>query len=218
MATRPHVEVPTEYGNAASWWVEYPDGLVDLSRSVHLYSGSKIEKDEALADSKEVPKIAPAKPKGLLDIAVDKERMIRVDPRKSALVVIDMQNNWGLTQYELHTIPPSLVRGFMKSGSGGFGAELPGNFGPLLMRGAQNSELYGPLQEEYERGKREGTDVWIHKNRMSGLWGPQSSLDLYLQEEGIETLFMSGVNADQVKRTTKLVPYVVLLELHHSVF
>ena len=32
---------------------------------------------------------------------------------------------------------------------------------------------------------------------MSGLWGPQSSLDLYLQEEGITTLFMSGVNADQ---------------------
>ena len=35
-------------------------------------------------------------------------------------------------------------------------------------------------------------------DRMSGLWGPQSSLDLYLQEEGIQTLFMSGVNADQV--------------------
>lgn len=34
-------------------------------------------------------------------------------------------------------------------------------------------------------------------SRMSGLWGPQSSLDLYLQEEGITTLLMSGVNADQ---------------------
>ena len=33
---------------------------------------------------------------------------------------------------------------------------------------------------------------------MSGLWGPQSSLDLFLQEEGINTLFFSGVNADQV--------------------
>lgn len=33
---------------------------------------------------------------------------------------------------------------------------------------------------------------------MSGLWGPQTALDLYLQEEGIETLFFSGVNADQV--------------------
>ena len=34
--------------------------------------------------------------------------------------------------------------------------------------------------------------------RMSGIWGPQSSMDLYLQEEGIDTLFMSGVNTDQV--------------------
>ena len=34
--------------------------------------------------------------------------------------------------------------------------------------------------------------------RMSGLWGPQSALDLYLQEEGITTLLFAGVNADQV--------------------
>ena len=33
---------------------------------------------------------------------------------------------------------------------------------------------------------------------MSGLWGPQTALDLYLQEEGIQTLFFAGVNADQV--------------------
>ena len=33
---------------------------------------------------------------------------------------------------------------------------------------------------------------------MSGLWGPQSALDLYLQEQGISTLLFAGVNADQV--------------------
>jgi len=33
--------------------------------------------------------------------------------------------------------------------------------------------------------------------RMSGLWGPQTALDLYLQENGITTLFFAGVNADQ---------------------
>lgn len=33
---------------------------------------------------------------------------------------------------------------------------------------------------------------------MSGLWGPQTALDLYLQQEGITTLFFAGVNADQV--------------------
>ncbi|KAI0815019.1 Isochorismatase-like protein [Irpex lacteus] len=85
----------------------------------------------------------------------------------------------------------------MKNGRGGFGAALPEPFGRLLMRDQYNSQLYGPLQHLYEQGKAEGTDVWIHKNRMSGLWGPQSALDLYLQEEGISTLFFAGVNADQ---------------------
>ena len=75
------------------------------------------------------------------------------------------RRNWGLTEHELTTIPPSLVRGFMKGGHGGFGAHLAEPFGRLLMRGEYNSELYGPLQGLYEDGRREGTDVWIHKNR-----------------------------------------------------
>ena len=33
------------------------------------------------------------------------------------------------------------------------------------MRNARNSELYGPLQDEYLKGQKAGTDVWIHKNR-----------------------------------------------------
>lgn len=57
------------------------------------------------------------------------------------------------------------MRGFRKNGRGGFGSQLPGDFGRLLMRGEFNSELYGPLQPLYEEGRREGTDVWIHKNR-----------------------------------------------------
>lgn len=77
----------------------------------------------------------------------------------------NLASNWGLTEHELTTIPPSLVRGFMKSGTGGFGSELPGQFGRLLMRDQLNSALYGPLQHLYEEGKKTGTDVWIHKNR-----------------------------------------------------
>lgn len=76
-----------------------------------------------------------------------------------------LYRNWGLTDHELKTIPPALVRGFQKNGRGGFGSDLPGNFGRLLMRDAFNSELYGPLQEEYIKGSKAGTDVWIHKNR-----------------------------------------------------
>ena len=72
-----------------------------------------------------------------------------------------------MTDAELKTIPPSLVRGFAKPGirGGGFGSELPGGFGRLLMRGEKNSELYGPLQDEYVKGQQAGTDFWIHKNR-----------------------------------------------------
>ena len=33
---------------------------------------------------------------------------------------------------------------------------------------------------------------------MSGIWGGQTALDLYLQEQGITSLFFAGVNADQV--------------------
>lgn len=33
---------------------------------------------------------------------------------------------------------------------------------------------------------------------MSGIWGPQTALDLYLQENGITSLLFAGVNADQV--------------------
>lgn len=33
---------------------------------------------------------------------------------------------------------------------------------------------------------------------MSGIWGSQTALDLYLQEQGITTLLFAGVNADQV--------------------
>ncbi|KAL5535373.1 hypothetical protein ACEPAF_3467 [Sanghuangporus sanghuang] len=233
MKTRPRVEKATEYGSAASWWVEYPDGLVDLSRSAHLQD---VNTDAHLPSNITVSEVkaSPERKEDQIDIDVDGERRIRIDPKKSALVVVDMQNfflhpdlrdhpkglkcvdplldmipplrkagvkivwvNWGLTEHELQTIPPSLVRGFTKLGRSGFGAELPGGFGPLLMRGAKNSDLYGPLQDEYEKGKEMGTDVWIHKNRMSGIWGAQTSLDLYLQEEGVTTLFMTGVNADQ---------------------
>ncbi|KAG9314334.1 Isochorismatase hydrolase [Chiua virens] len=219
MSSRPKVFNATEYGNAASFWIEYPSGLIDLSRTAHLQEGAS-----------EPLQLQPSQ----MDVPVNGDRVIRIDGSKTAAVIIDMQNfflhpdlrtyptglacvdplralipalrqqgvkilwvNWGLTEHELETIPPSLIRGFRKNGRGGFGSEMPNNFGRLLMRDAYNSELYGPLQDDYMRGKEMGTDVWIHKNRMSGLWGYQSALDLYLQENGITTLLFGGVNTDQ---------------------
>jgi nicotinamidase-related amidase len=38
-------------------------------------------------------------------------------------------------------------------------------------------------------------------SRMSALWGHESALSLYLQENGIETLLWAGVNTDQASDT-----------------
>ena len=47
--------------------------------------------------------------------------------------------------------------------------------------------------------------------RISGLWGYQSALDLYLQENGITTLLFGGVNTDQV-----LFSFVFILQANPS--
>ena len=71
--------------------------------------------------------------------------------------------------------------------------------GGLLMRGAWNSGLYGELDDLYEEGRKLETkpDVWVHKNRMSALWGGRTELESFLEEEGIRSLLFTGVNTDQ---------------------
>ncbi|KXN90056.1 Peroxyureidoacrylate/ureidoacrylate amidohydrolase RutB [Leucoagaricus sp. SymC.cos] len=268
MTSRPYVESPKVYGGTldveggAGFWVEYPDGLMDLTRShwIHSAGGAQLNGGTPANGSSgkdEKPPALDAEFQVEIDVGGEPKRRIRVSKDKCALIAIDMQNfflhpdlrnhpkgldcvqplldvvpkmrelgmkilwvNWGLTDFELKTLPPALARGFQKNGRGGFGSQMPGNFGRLLMRDEYNSALYGPLQAEYEAGKAKGTDVWIHKNRrvferrplpfcrrqvvvayfglrMSGLWGYQSALDLYLRENGIKTLFFTGVNTDQ---------------------
>ncbi|KAF7320288.1 Isochorismatase hydrolase [Mycena kentingensis (nom. inval.)] len=220
MVSRPLVQIPTEYGGATApqgWWTEYPSGLVDVSRTSHISDNGP---PPLTPDLLEIPcdgnRVLRVKKDATALVVIDMQNFFLhpdlrdhptglacVEPLLKCIPAIRAAGmriiwvNWGLTDAELQTIPPSLVRGFMKNGRGGFGSELPDDFGRLLMRDAKNSALYGPLQAEFEAGQKAGTDVWIHKNRMSGLWGYQSALDLYLQESGITTLLFSGVNADQ---------------------
>ena len=71
--------------------------------------------------------------------------------------------------------------------------------GRLLMRDTWNAALPPALDAAYREGRslKEKPDVWIHKNRMSGLWGPSTPCTEYLEREGIKTLLFAGVNTDQ---------------------
>ncbi|KAF2634444.1 Isochorismatase hydrolase [Massarina eburnea CBS 473.64] len=71
--------------------------------------------------------------------------------------------------------------------------------GRLLMRDTWNAALYSPLDKWYEKGKQIASkpDVWIHKNRMSGMWGATTPFEEFLEKEGVRTLFFTGVNTDQ---------------------
>lgn len=76
---RPKVARPTEYGNAAAFWVEYPSGLLDLSRSAHLPSH-----EDGVASP-------PLNAETQWELAVDGGRTLRLSKVHTALVVIDMQ-------------------------------------------------------------------------------------------------------------------------------
>lgn len=71
--------------------------------------------------------------------------------------------------------------------------------GRLLMRHTWNADLFPPLRAAYDAGRAlpHRPDVWIHKNRMSALWGGTTPLQAFLEEEGITTLLFAGVNTDQ---------------------
>ena len=71
--------------------------------------------------------------------------------------------------------------------------------GRLLMRNTWNASLPPSLLTAYDSGASAGhiPDVWIHKNRMSGLWGAATPATRFLEKEGIRTLLFAGVNTDQ---------------------
>ena len=71
--------------------------------------------------------------------------------------------------------------------------------GTLLMRDTWNAALPPALDAAYREGRKAKTkpDVWIHKNRMSGLWGASTPCTDFLEKEEITTLLFAGVNTDQ---------------------
>ncbi|OAL48304.1 isochorismatase family protein [Pyrenochaeta sp. DS3sAY3a] len=108
-------------------------------------------------------------------------------------------NKWGERNHE---------RGYRGLGADGGkvtlddGSEV--DVGGLLMRDMWNTALYPPLDSVFASGAQlpRDPDVWIHKNRMSGMWGGKTPCDEFLEKEGIKTLFFAGVNTDQCVGST----------------
>lgn len=123
--------------------------------------------------------------------------------------------NWGLTDDDLATMPAGVLRGFAsrmisapqegEEKEFGLGVDLGSGMGRTLCEGAWNSAIYeGLLQETVVVDKER--DVFVAKNRMSGLWCESQPLWKYLKGElegregegrDKETLLFAGVNTDQ---------------------
>ena len=209
-------------GNYYNYW-RVTDGIFDLTRSDRspittpktlpmMGSGSsiKIEPNRTalvIIDMQNFflhPTLSPEATNGR--VAVQPTVNMIIGFRKHGMKIL--WTNWGLTEYDLLTIPPAFKAGF--SGGSNLANETFGSdmgtikdngtmieVGRLLMRGSWNAEPFGVLGTMKDEGIKAGTDLWFNKNRLSGLWGAQTPLGVWLQENEVSTLFFGGVNADQ---------------------
>ncbi|PSK51693.1 hypothetical protein B9Z65_2960 [Elsinoe australis] len=71
--------------------------------------------------------------------------------------------------------------------------------GRVLMRDAWNAALYPPFDQMWEEGRKLETrpDVWMYKDRLSGMWGARTMCQDFLEKEGLTSLIFAGVNTDQ---------------------
>ncbi|KAI9831921.1 MAG: hypothetical protein M1819_004643 [Sarea resinae] len=203
---------PIDFGSTDKWTFDPTTKIFDLSRSS--------------AKQLTIP----------TDDGLSLHKAVTIDPQKTALVIVDMQNfflhpdcrenplglaavapltrvieksrtegiqvvwlNWGLTDDDALTMPPSLQRGFGRdliagtnTGYRGLGADLGNGKGRCLFAGSWNADIYPPLKSVVA-----DDDVHCSKNRMSGLWSPAQPLLKYLLESGKQTILFAGVNTDQ---------------------
>lgn len=108
MAPYPKVSAPTEFGNALSFWVEYPAGLVDLTRSTHLRSQGIDQTPVHVVEDATPPPLTSATQ---WELDVEGDRVLRLSKSKSAIVIVDMQKYpTFLPANDLpHSYPPTLV-------------------------------------------------------------------------------------------------------------
>jgi len=232
---------PTIFGNAFNFWKKLSSGW-DLTRG-----------DSA----------------GEITLPMPENGPIVIQPNKTALVIIDMQNfflheslngdpkgraivpttvnlinafraagmpvlwtNWGLTEFDLVNMPPAFINGFTSTSSSqsSFGSDMGSivvpasdnsipatstthgpnvtiTVGQKLVRGTWNAQPWGALFQEQVSGVAKGTDFYFNKNRLSGMWGPGTPMQTWLQDNSMTTLFFGGVNIDQCVWGTLLDSY-----------
>jgi hypothetical protein len=83
---RPRVTDPTTFGDpkAGKFWIEYPSGLIDITSNHPLPPSAE-------DGSKPVVAPEPALCSQELEFDVQGDRSIRLDVRKTAAVIVDMQ-------------------------------------------------------------------------------------------------------------------------------
>lgn len=226
----------TDLGNVYNYWRKLPNGTYDLTRSdvmpvtspkVIPFSGTR-RRSAIIEPSRTVltivdmqnfflhPSLSPGATQGRAAVTptVNMINAFRAAGMKVTWV------NWGLTSYDLLTIPLAFKSGFSHNGSdvadATFGSDmgrvaLPDGStiqaGKLLMRGSWNAEPWGQLGTMKDEGVAKGTDLVFHKNRLSGLWGAQTPFGTWLEENEITTIFLGGVNADQCVWSTLIDAY-----------
>ncbi|KAH8901598.1 isochorismatase hydrolase [Thozetella sp. PMI_491] len=222
----------TVLGNAYNYWRKYPNGTFDLTRSdIMPVTAPKLipftaSRQTALIEpSRSVlciidmqnfflhPDLSPSATAGRAAVPATVNMIKAFRSHHMAVTWV----NWGLTDYDLLTIPPAFKSGFSTDdiADQSFGSNMGTitengttiQVGDLLMRGSWNAEpwgLLGPLKDE---GLAAGTDFYFNKNRLSGLWGAQTPYGLWLQENEITTIFFGGVNADQCVWSTFIDAY-----------
>jgi ureidoacrylate peracid hydrolase len=100
---------------------------------------------------------------------------------------------WG-NRHDLRNLgAPTLYSFKKKPGMRGIGEEL--EHGAVLLEGSWGAETVADLAE-----LRRDDDIHVDKVRMSGFYG--THLDQVLRTQGIQTLFLTGVNIDQCVTTT----------------
>lgn len=226
---------PTQtLGNVYNYWKKLPNGTMDLTRSDVMPVTT--------------PKLIPFQGKFFPSALVEPSRTVlciidmqnfflhpevskdavtgraAVEPTVNMIKAFRAHNmtvtwvNWGLTDYDLLTLPPAFKFAFSSGADTAdktFGSDMgPVNDsgatvqqGRMLMRGAWNAEPFGILGTMKDEGLAAKTDMVFHKNRLSGLWGAQTPFGTWLQENEITTIFFGGVNADQCVWSTLVDAY-----------